>query len=147
MSIIWYVERELEKKGLTKVPDDDPATPDVFVRYYAKARSSIQGTPNQSQSMLPGGPESLTTSFDFSKVREGTLRPGAAAGVGQQGGVARGLRVPDRQEADRRRGQLRGEAADRKYPPAVILSPGDGAQRARVSTTVGSSGYRPNRSP
>jgi len=73
ISIIWYVERELEKKGLTKIPDDDPATPDVFIRYYAKAKSSVQGTPNQSQSMLPGGPENLTTSFDLSKVRDGTL--------------------------------------------------------------------------
>jgi len=73
MSIIWYVERELGRKGLTKIRDDDPAVPDVFVRYYAKARSSIQGTPNQSQSMLPGSPESLTTSFDLKKVRDGTL--------------------------------------------------------------------------
>jgi hypothetical protein len=73
MSIVWYVERELEKKGLTKIPDDDPATPDVFIRYYAKARSRIQGAPNQTQSLLPGGPETLTTSFDLKKVREGTL--------------------------------------------------------------------------
>jgi hypothetical protein len=73
MSIVWYVERELEKKGLTKIPDDDPASPDVFIRYYAKGKSSIQGTANQSQSLLPGGPETLTTSFDLRKVRDGTL--------------------------------------------------------------------------
>jgi hypothetical protein len=73
MSIIWYVERELERNGLTGIPDDDPATPEVFVRYYAKGKSSIQGTPSQTQSVLPGGPESLTTSFDLHKVREGTL--------------------------------------------------------------------------
>ena len=73
VSIIWYVERELRARGLTKIPDDDPATPDVFIRYYAKAKSSIQGAPNQSQSMLPGGPETLTTSFDLNKVRDGTL--------------------------------------------------------------------------
>jgi len=73
MSIIWYVERGLEKAGLKKIQDDDPATPDVFVRYYAKASSSIQGDPSQSQSLLPGGPEGLTTSFDLRKVREGTL--------------------------------------------------------------------------
>jgi hypothetical protein len=73
MSIIWYVERELKKKGLTKIPDDDPATPDVFIRYYAKAKSSIQGDPSQTQSLLPGGPETLTTSFDLRKVRGGTL--------------------------------------------------------------------------
>lgn len=73
VSIVWYVERELEKRGLTKIPDDDTATPDVFIRYYAKGRSSIQGTPSQTQSLLPGGPETLTTSFDFRKVRDGTL--------------------------------------------------------------------------
>jgi len=73
ISIIWYVERELEKRGLTKIPDDDPATPDVFLRYYAKAKSSIQGTPSKTQSLLPGGPETLTTSFDLRKVRDGTL--------------------------------------------------------------------------
>jgi hypothetical protein len=73
MSIIWYVERELEKKGFTKIMDDDPATPDVFIRYFAKGRSSIQGTPVQSRDFLPGGPENLTTSFDLRKAREGTL--------------------------------------------------------------------------
>ena len=73
MSIIWYVESGLKKKGLTKIRDDDPAVPDVFVRYYAKAKSSIQGDPSQSQSLLPGGPETLTTSFDLRKVRDGTL--------------------------------------------------------------------------
>jgi hypothetical protein len=73
MSIIWYVERGLEKSGLKKIRDDDPATPDVFVRYSAKAKSSIQGDPNQTQSILPGGPEGLTTSFNLHTVREGTL--------------------------------------------------------------------------
>ena len=73
MSIIWYVERELEKKGLTKIQDDDAEVPDVFVRYYAKGKSSIQGTPVQSQTLLPGSPDSMTTSFDLGKVRAGTL--------------------------------------------------------------------------
>lgn len=73
MSIIWYVERGLEKKGLKKIQDDDPAVPDVFVRYYAKSKSSIEGTPVSSRDMLPGGPENLTTSFDFHKAAAGTL--------------------------------------------------------------------------
>jgi hypothetical protein len=75
MSIIWYVERELAERGLTKIPDDDPTTPDVFVRYYAKGRSKIEGTSSKTQSILPGGPETTTatTSFDLSKVRSGTL--------------------------------------------------------------------------
>jgi hypothetical protein len=75
MSIIWYVEQQLRERGLTKIPDDDPATPDVFVRYYAKGRSSIEGTPSKSQKILPGGPGTTTamTSFDLSKVRSGTL--------------------------------------------------------------------------
>jgi len=75
MSIIWYVERELAERGLTKIPDEDPTSPDVFVRYYAKGRSRIEGTPSQTQSILPGGPKTTTTttSFDLSKVRSGTL--------------------------------------------------------------------------
>jgi hypothetical protein len=74
-SIIWYVERELTERGMTKIRDDDPAAPDVFVRYYAKGRSSIEGTPSKSQDILPGGPKTTTTttSFDLSKVRSGTL--------------------------------------------------------------------------
>jgi hypothetical protein len=73
VSIVWYVERELERRGLAKISDDAPANPDVFVRYYAKGRSSIQGTPSQTQSLLPGGPETLTTSFDLRKISDGTL--------------------------------------------------------------------------
>jgi len=73
MSIIWYVERELSKRGLKKIQDDDPAVPDVFVRYYAKSKSSIEGTPISSRDILPGGPENLTTSFDLRKARAGTL--------------------------------------------------------------------------
>ena len=73
VSIIWHVERGLEQKGLTKIPDDSETVPDVTVRYYAKGRSSIQGTPVQTQEMLPGSPKSMTTSFDLGKVRAGTL--------------------------------------------------------------------------
>jgi hypothetical protein len=68
--IIWYVDRELEKKGLKKVPEGQGQ---LFVRYYAKARQSYKGTPSQDQSYLSGAPGQLTTSVDFSKVVEGTL--------------------------------------------------------------------------
>ena len=68
--IIWYVERELEKKGLTKKPEGEG---DLFVRYYAKARTGYKGTPTQDESYLSGSAGQLTTSVDFSKVTEGTL--------------------------------------------------------------------------
>jgi hypothetical protein len=68
--IIWYVERELEKKGLAKKPEGEG---DLFVRYYAKRRESYKGTPTQSESYLAGAAGQLTTSVDFSKVVEGTL--------------------------------------------------------------------------
>jgi len=68
--IIWYVERELEKKGLTKKPEGEG---DLFVRYYAKGREGFKGTPTQGDSYLPGGAGQLTTGVDFSKVSEGTL--------------------------------------------------------------------------
>jgi len=68
--IIWYVERELEKKGLKKVPDGQG---DILVRYYAKADTGLKGTPSQGESYLPGGAGQLTTGVDFSKVIEGTL--------------------------------------------------------------------------
>jgi hypothetical protein len=68
--IIWYVERALEKKGLTKVAE---GTGDLFVRYYAKGREGFKGTPSQGESYLPGGSGQLTTGVDFQKVAEGTL--------------------------------------------------------------------------
>ncbi len=68
--IIWYVDRELEKKGLTKVPEGEG---DLFVRYYAKAHQGYKGTPTQEQSYLSGAAGQLTTGVDFSKVVEGTL--------------------------------------------------------------------------
>jgi hypothetical protein len=68
--IVWYVERELEKKGLTKKPEGEG---DLFVRYYAKGRSGFKGTPTQNESYLAGAAGQLTTSVDFSKVLEGTL--------------------------------------------------------------------------
>lgn len=68
--IIWYVERELEKKGLKKTADGQG---DLLVRYYAKAHEGLKGTPSQGESYLPGGAGQLTTGVDFSKVIEGTL--------------------------------------------------------------------------
>jgi hypothetical protein len=68
--IIWYVERELEKKGLRKAPEGQG---DLFVRYYAKGHESLKGTPTQGESYLPGGAGQLTTGVDFRKVAEGTL--------------------------------------------------------------------------
>jgi hypothetical protein len=68
--ILWYVERELEKKGLKKVADGQG---DLLVRYYAKAHEGLKGTPSQGESYLPGGAGQLTTGVDFSKVVEGTL--------------------------------------------------------------------------
>jgi len=74
-TIVWYTERSLEKKGFTKIPDGSDTEPDLFVRYYAKGKSSVQGIPGQHQQLLPGSAETLatTTSFDFSTVRDGTL--------------------------------------------------------------------------
>jgi hypothetical protein len=68
--IVWYVERELEKKGLKKASEGQG---DLLVWYYAKGRSGLKGTPTQGESYLPGGPGQLTTGVDFQKVTEGTL--------------------------------------------------------------------------
>jgi hypothetical protein len=68
--IIWYVERELERKGLGKKAEGEG---DLFVRYYAKGREGYRGTPTQGESHLPGGAGQLTTGVDFSKILEGTL--------------------------------------------------------------------------
>lgn len=68
--IIWYVERELEKKGLVKKTEGEG---DLLVRYYAKGREAYKGTPTQSESYLSGAAGQLTTGVDFSKVAEGTL--------------------------------------------------------------------------
>lgn len=69
--IAWYVERELEKKGLKKAAEG--AAADVLVRYYAKREESLKGTPSQTESRVPGGSGSLTTAVDFSKVTGATL--------------------------------------------------------------------------
>jgi hypothetical protein len=69
--IVWYVERELEKKGLDKAKDG--GTGDLLVRYWAKKRTDIVGTPSQSETTVPGGAGQLTTSVDLHTVLEGTL--------------------------------------------------------------------------
>jgi hypothetical protein len=68
--IVWYVERELEKKGLKKAADGKG---DLLVWYYAKAHSGLKGTPSTEEGYLPGGAGQLTTAVDFQKVLEGTL--------------------------------------------------------------------------
>jgi hypothetical protein len=68
--IIWYVERELEKKGLRKAAE---GRGDLFVRYYAKGKEGLKGTASQGESYVPGGAGQLTTAVDFTKVLEGTL--------------------------------------------------------------------------
>ena len=47
--IVWYVERELEKKGLAKKPEGEG---DLFVRYYAKGREGFKGTGTQERVVL-----------------------------------------------------------------------------------------------
>ena len=68
--IVWYVERELEKKGLKKAKG---GAPDLLVRYYAKRQVGLKGTSNQGQTTLPGGAGQLTTTVDIQKVLDGTL--------------------------------------------------------------------------
>jgi hypothetical protein len=68
--IVWYVERELEKKGLKKAADGKG---DLLVWYYAKGHSGFKGTPSTEEGYLPGGAGQLTTAVDFKKVTEGTL--------------------------------------------------------------------------
>jgi Domain of unknown function (DUF4136) len=68
--IVWYVDRELEKKGLKKAAD---GSGELLVRYYAKKREGLQGSSSQGETRLPGGAGQLTTSVDFRRVLEGTL--------------------------------------------------------------------------
>lgn len=68
--IVWYVERELERKGLKKAASGPG---DLLVRYYAKKQDSVKGTARDSETTLPGGAGQHTTSVDFQKVTEGTL--------------------------------------------------------------------------
>ncbi len=69
--IVWYVERELEKKGIAKAKEG--GTGDLLVRYYSKKRTDIVGTPSQTETTVAGTAGQLTTSVDLHKVDEGTL--------------------------------------------------------------------------
>jgi hypothetical protein len=69
--IVWYVEGELQKKGLKKAESADKA--DLLVSYYAKGKEKVQGDASQGETYLPGGTNQLSTSINFHKVLSGTL--------------------------------------------------------------------------
>lgn len=69
-SVVWYVERGLEKKGLEKRAEGET---DLLLRYYTAAKESLKGTPSQTTSSAAGTPSSLSTSVDFRKEMHGTL--------------------------------------------------------------------------
>jgi hypothetical protein len=69
-SVTWYVERELEKKGLRKSADEKP---DLLLRYYTLAKQTVKGVPSQSTSDGPGGPSTRSTNVDFRKELQGIL--------------------------------------------------------------------------
>jgi hypothetical protein len=69
--IVWYVEGELQKKGLKKAASADKA--DLLVSYYAKGKEKVQGDASQGETYLPGGTNQLSTSINFHKVLSGTL--------------------------------------------------------------------------
>ena len=67
--VVWYVERGLQGKGLTKKSEGDT---DLLVRYYTSAKESLKGTPSQA-SDATGASGNLSTSVDFHKETRGTL--------------------------------------------------------------------------
>src|SRR5262245_8593675 len=67
MAMVTAIERELEKKGLTKPPE---GTSDLLVRFYASVDKKVRGTGRQEANSWNGD---LRTSVDFSKMAEGTL--------------------------------------------------------------------------
>ncbi len=98
--IVWYVDRELEKKGLKK-SKDGPG--DLLVRYYAKKEEGLKGTSSQGQTALPGGAGQLTTTVDFQKVLEGTLLIELQRSRDNGPVLARGDRVQVDRQAEHRR--------------------------------------------
>jgi uncharacterized protein DUF4136 len=66
-AMVTAIERELERKGLTKTADGKP---DVRVRFYASVEKHLRGASRQSE-----GPwnNELRTSVDIEKMAEGTL--------------------------------------------------------------------------
>src|SRR5215470_18445799 len=67
MAMVTAIERELEKKGLTKPAQGKS---DLLVRFYASVDKKVRGTPRQESNDWNGD---LRTSVDFSKMAEGTL--------------------------------------------------------------------------
>src|SRR5262245_59653233 len=67
MAMVTAIERELEKKGLTKPPEGNS---DLLVRFYASVDKKVRGTGRQEANSWNGD---LRTSVDFSKMAEGTL--------------------------------------------------------------------------
>ena len=66
MAMVTAIERELEKKGLTKPLD---GSGDLRVRFYASVDKKVRGTGRQESSWTGD----LKTSVDFEKMAEGTL--------------------------------------------------------------------------
>jgi len=66
MAMVTAIERELEKKGLTKPADGQG---DLRVRFYASVDKKVRGTGRQETSWTGD----LKTSVDFEKMSEGTL--------------------------------------------------------------------------
>jgi Domain of unknown function (DUF4136) len=66
MAMVTSIERELEKKGLTKPPGGGG---DLRVRFYASMEKKVRGTGRQDTSWTGD----LQTSVDFEKMAEGTL--------------------------------------------------------------------------
>lgn len=66
MAMVTAIERELEKKGLTRPPDGKG---DLRVRFYAGVDKTVRGTGRQESSWTGD----LKTSVDFEKMAEGTL--------------------------------------------------------------------------
>jgi hypothetical protein len=67
MAMVTAIERELEKKGLTR---PRAGKSDLLVRFYASVDTKVRGTGRQESNAWNGD---LRTSVDFSKMSEGTL--------------------------------------------------------------------------
>jgi hypothetical protein len=68
MAMVAAIERELEKKGLTKVRE---GTADLRVRFYASLEKHLRGASRQSENPYMSG--DLRTSVDIEKMSEGML--------------------------------------------------------------------------
>lgn len=68
-SVVWYVERGLQGKGLAKKMEGDT---DLLIRYYTSGKESLKGTPSQTGDAT-GASSNLSTSVGFRKELHGTL--------------------------------------------------------------------------